>query len=254
MGDCVKALKHLFNRYGYVSPAFEAVEHQHGYGQPHSHVAGEVDAQKLVHTLGPNGDDDHTKPNKGYEAAKPTGDLEERSSCTGSSCENPLEVDHDHKEIQLDSLEDLAHVIDDEIIHRTADHEHVPSKPQKVREYEPFIVQEEAPGTAVDIPAVTAPTKEELAKKVLESRETTTYEEIALPSFAPVSYKAAEEEEKPHYVRADLLKGRETKTSYGTSTGGEGWWAKPAAPAKTSQNWWEVWTADMPDDASSNPQ
>jgi hypothetical protein len=168
--DCVKGLKHLFNRYGYVSPAFEAIEHQHGYGQPHSHVAGEVDAEKLVHTLGPNGDD-HTKPNKGYKAAKPTGDLEERSSCTGSSCDNPLEIDHDHKEIQLDSLEDLAHVIDDEIIHRTDDHEHVPSKEQKVREYEPFIVQEEAPGTAVDVPAVTAPTKEELAKKILEKRE-----------------------------------------------------------------------------------
>jgi hypothetical protein len=60
--DCVKGLKHLFNRYGYVSPAFAAVEHQHGYGQPHSHVAGEVDAAKLVHTLGPNGDDDHIKP------------------------------------------------------------------------------------------------------------------------------------------------------------------------------------------------
>ena len=319
--DCVKALKHLFNRYGYVSPAFEAVEHQHGYGQPHSHVAGEVDAQKLVHTLGPNGDDDHTKPPKGYEAAKPTGDLEERSSCTGSSCENPLEVDHDHKEIQLDSLEDLANVIDDEIIHRTADHEHVPSKPQKVREYEPFIVQEEAPGTAVDVPAVHAPTKEELAKKVLEERETTTYEAIALPSFAPVSYKAAAEEEKPHYVRPEaideivnapepvpvpeptnvigkgdddiwggylatysqpkatstyadtvkpaggawspaplptfdvsryLLKGRETKTSTGTSYGAEGWWS--AQPAKQSQNWWDAWTADMPEDSTTNPE
>ena len=212
-------------------------------------------------------------------------------------------------------------MIDDEIIHRTADHEHVPSKEQKVREYEPFIVQEEAPGSAVDVPAVHAPTKEELAKKVLESRETTTYEEIALPSFAPVSYKAAAEEEKPHYVRPEaideivnapepvpvpapenvigktdddiwggynaswkqgkstttyaapeggawapqsfqtfdvsryLLKGRETKATTGTSTGGEGWWANaPATPAKTSQNWWEAWTADMPEDASTNPQ
>lgn len=215
-------------------------------------------------------------------------------------------------------------MIDDEIIHRTNDHEHVPSKPQKAREYEPFIVQEEAPGTAVDVPAVHAPTKEELAKKVLESRETTTYEEIALPSFAPVSYKAAPEEEKPHYVRPEaideivnapepvavpvpenvigktdddvwggylaawskpkpataygdatkpaggawspapfqafdvsryLLRGREAKATAGTSTAGEGWWAaQPAARAKGEQPWWEAWTADMPEDASTAPE
>lgn len=56
--DCVKGLKHLFNRYGYESPAFAAVEHQHGYGQPHAHVAAGVEADKLVHTLGPNKDHD----------------------------------------------------------------------------------------------------------------------------------------------------------------------------------------------------
>jgi hypothetical protein len=38
-----------------------------------------------------------------------------RSSCTGSSCD--IIVDDHHKEIQLDSLEDLAHVIDQEVVH-----------------------------------------------------------------------------------------------------------------------------------------
>ena len=159
--DCVKGLKHLFNRYGYESPAFAAVEHQHGYGQPHSHVAGEVDAEKLVHTLGPNGNkEEPSEQSDRYEDSLV--DDESRSSCTGSSCANPLEVDHAHATIQLDSLEDLAHVIDDEIIHRHDDHEHVPHKEQKAREYEPFIVQEEAPGDAVDVAPISAPTKEEL--------------------------------------------------------------------------------------------
>ena len=65
---------------------------------------------------------------------------ESRSSCTGSSCDNPLIIDGGHQEIQLDSLEDLAHVIDDEVIHRKPNHEHVPPRgPQEPREYEPFI-------------------------------------------------------------------------------------------------------------------
>jgi hypothetical protein len=49
--DCVKGLKHLFNRYGYVSPQFTE-KHAHGYGGYHGHNAeGPVDAEKVVHTL-----------------------------------------------------------------------------------------------------------------------------------------------------------------------------------------------------------
>lgn len=207
--DCVKGLKHLFNRYGYVSPAFAAVEHQHGFGQPHQHVAANVDAEKLVHTLGPNGRDDHAKPAEAdYDAQEAPEELESRSSCTGSSCANPLEIDHDHAEIQLDSLEDLAHVIDDEIIHRTNDHVHVPPKEQKVREYEPFIVQEEAVADTVDVAPIHAPTKEEIeairAEDLLKERQATQYEEIALPSFAPITYnKPAKKEEPVHYVKPE---------------------------------------------------
>jgi hypothetical protein len=200
--DCVKGLKHLFNRYGYVSPAFAAVEHQHGYGQPHTHVAGTVDAGDLVDTLGPNGRDDHAKPSE-YKEESEHHETESRSSCTGSSCENPLDIDHDHGEIQLDSLEDLAHVIDDEIIHRTNEHVHVPAKEQEVREYEPFIVQETAPADTVDVAPIHAPTKEEIeALDVMADREAHHYEEIAIPTFAPITYnKPAKKEEKPHYVK-----------------------------------------------------
>lgn len=46
--------------------------------------------------------------------------MEERSSCTGDSCDNPLKTDKSNKqEVVLDSLEDLAGVIDEEIIHNT---------------------------------------------------------------------------------------------------------------------------------------
>lgn len=206
--DCVKGLKHLFNRYGYVSPAFAAVEHQHGFGTAHTHVAANVDAAKVVDTLGPNGDKHHAKPGS-YEPEEPEWEQESRSSCTGSSCANPLEVDHGHgHEIQLDSLEDLAHVIDDEIIHRTNDHVHVPAKEQKVREYEPFIVQETGDeADTVDVAPIHAPTKEELEikyKDPLADRQAHTYEEIAVPTFAPVSYnKPAKKEEPVHYVRPE---------------------------------------------------
>jgi len=222
--DCVKGLKHLFNRYGYVSPAFAAVEHQHGYGQPHAHVAGEVDASKLVATLGPNGKVDKPKP--GSHPVDALVDDEERSSCTGSSCANPLEIDHHHDEIQLDSLEELAHVIDDEIIHRGDAHEHVPTKHHEVREYEPFIKQEVDETVGVDVAPVHAPTKEELEKPVeehdhysspvehLHTHEPTPYkmperpayvhEEMALPTFTPVAYKKpAPKAEEPHYVRPE---------------------------------------------------
>jgi len=205
--DCVKGLKHLFNRYGYVSPAFAAVEHQHGYGQPHDHVAANVDATKLVNTLGKNDDKHHTKP-KEYAPTLPFHENESRSSCTGSSCDNPLEIDHDHSEIQLDSLEDLAHVIDDEIIHRTNDHEHVPAKQTKVREYEPFITQETVPSLSVDVAPVHAPTKEELAKPtagwVMPERHHTAYEADEIPSFAAApTYHRAEPVEEPHYVKPE---------------------------------------------------
>lgn len=52
--DCVKGLKHLFNRYGYVSPQFEEKEHQHGLGYPHPHTttsAENINAGKLVNDI-----------------------------------------------------------------------------------------------------------------------------------------------------------------------------------------------------------
>jgi hypothetical protein len=57
--DCVKGLKHLFNRYGYVSPQFEEPEHQHGYGYPHSHINTDIDPKAVVDTLGPDPDNIH---------------------------------------------------------------------------------------------------------------------------------------------------------------------------------------------------
>ena len=52
--DCVKGLKHLFNRYGYVSPQFTEA-HQHGAGYPHEHVVDKVDPGALVSTLQADG-------------------------------------------------------------------------------------------------------------------------------------------------------------------------------------------------------
>ena len=161
--DCVKGLKHLFNRYGYVSPAFEEVEHQHGYSVPHTHHTTDFEAKKVVHTLQENHRfEEHSEQTHPDDSSSGESNDESRSSCTGSSCDDPRVIDHAHEEIQLDSLEDLAHVIDDEIIHRRNDHYHVPSTPQKVREYEPFIVQEEVPEDTVDVAPISAPTKEEL--------------------------------------------------------------------------------------------
>ena len=56
--DCVKGLKHLFNRYGYVSPQFEEKEHQHGTGYPHAHINTEINPKDVVDTLHP---DPHNK-------------------------------------------------------------------------------------------------------------------------------------------------------------------------------------------------
>ena len=52
--DCVKGLKHLFNRYGYVSPQFEEKEHQHGTGYPHAHINTDIDPKQVVDTLHPD--------------------------------------------------------------------------------------------------------------------------------------------------------------------------------------------------------
>lgn len=57
--DCVKGLKHLFNRYGYVSPQFEEKEHQHGTGYPHAHVNVELDPEEIVDTLHVDPDNRH---------------------------------------------------------------------------------------------------------------------------------------------------------------------------------------------------
>lgn len=78
-------------------------------------------------------------------------------------------------------------------------------------------------------------------------KEGSTYESAkpAGGAWSPAPFKAFD-------VSSYLLKGRETKATAGTSYGGEGWWtAKPAA--KTGGNWWDAWTADMPDDASTDP-
>jgi len=212
--DCVKGLKHLFNRYGYVSPQFTEA-HQHGAGYPHEHVVDQVDAHKLVASLAtdPHDPDKHKDKNndghhdeyedevkswKGSRSKSGNGDGkgeaecegeeccwcicegedccaaigegeecgegedfdplacegegedceilcecpeeklhlpepsdESRSSCTGSSCDNPHIIDHNHDAIQLDSLEDLAHVIDDELIHEKDKHEHYAVEPKK---------------------------------------------------------------------------------------------------------------------------
>jgi hypothetical protein len=76
---------------------------------------------------------------KSYEKGDENDGGESRSSCTGTSCEvsdmgaNGGKKDH---EIQLDSLEDLAHVIQEEVVN---------NKPKgrtlapKDREYERFI-------------------------------------------------------------------------------------------------------------------
>ena len=141
--DCVKGLKHLFRRYGYSSPLFTA-EHHHQAFIPYyqSEQLKVIDAEtaaKIVDTLEkepkhsghhkeePEEDDHEGYPDdaslKSWEnqgaAECPEGveceEDESRSSCTGSSCANPLEIEH-HEPIRLDSLEDLAYVIEEEII------------------------------------------------------------------------------------------------------------------------------------------
>lgn len=53
-------------------------------------------------------------------------------------------------------------MIDEEIIHRSSGHEHVERAPTPVREYAPFIEQEEEDYPTVDVAPVTAPTYEEV--------------------------------------------------------------------------------------------
>ena len=48
--DCIKGLKHLFNRYGYVSPQFQEDENKQ---------VKKINAKKIVNTLGPDPDDEH---------------------------------------------------------------------------------------------------------------------------------------------------------------------------------------------------
>ena len=205
--DCVKGLKHLFNRYGYISPSFQEPQPRGG-----------VDADELVDTLGPDPDnihkqkelhekekaaadsDDELESWKDQGAAVPTigcvrgedgmcecqkmheitnkdgeqeftcecyvkltidedgneqcpqieyncfdcpslvlsynskDETDSRSSCTGSSCDI---IRNNNKEIQLDSLEDLAHVIDQEVVHNKG--RTPPVVERKDREYKDFI-------------------------------------------------------------------------------------------------------------------
>jgi len=116
---------------------------------------------------------------------------ESRSSCTGSSCDNPIILDQHHQEIQLDSLEDLAHVIDDEVIHRREGHDHVdPGEPGPPREYEPFITDDPKDGVLdqnpVKVAAVNPPEKHFLpdyeAYKAPD-RFSTKYEIDEIPLF-----------------------------------------------------------------------
>merc|ERR1712232_650751 len=79
-------------------------------------------------------------------------------------------------------------------------------------------------------------------------KTTTTYAKPEGGAWSPAPFQTFD-------VSRYLLKGRETKTSTGTSYGAEGWWsAQPAKPAKQSQNWWDAWTADMPEDSTTNPE
>ena len=108
--DCVKGLKHLFNRYGYISPQFTE---KTSYG--HEVIKkGPVDPEKVVDTLqaDPNAihkkdDDDDLKSWKDQGEACYGEDCEiveepedeSRSSCSGSSCADPHKIDKDHEEI-----------------------------------------------------------------------------------------------------------------------------------------------------------
>lgn len=67
--DCVKGLKHLFNRYGYVSPSFQEPQPRGG-----------VDASEVVDTLGPDPDNIHKQK-----------ELHEREKAQNDSDDDELE-------------------------------------------------------------------------------------------------------------------------------------------------------------------
>ena len=80
-----------------------------------------------------------------------SGNTESRSSCTGSECVDPLAVHAPAQPIQLDSLEDLARVIDDEVVHAGVNHQHEdPKDPEAPREYAPFISDDPEPVDPLD--------------------------------------------------------------------------------------------------------
>jgi len=82
-----------------------------------------------------------------------------------------------------------------------------------------------------------------------KSSTTSTYADTAKPAggaWSPAPFKTFD-------VSSYLLKGRETKATTGTSYSGEGWWSAKPAAKKTGGNWWDAWTADMPDDATTDP-
>ena len=200
--DCVKALKHLFTRYGYVSPQFEEKQTQHGADYPHAHnkkqrdlVAGDIvdtlapDSREYreLHKVGENEDDVWKS-----EASAVVD--ESRSSCTGSECDNPVGPFTGTQTIQLDSLEDLARVIDDEVVHAGVNHQHEERRnPEAPRAVEPFIDDqpaEEEDTNPVKVDAISAPEKHQLAAPdYLANRQTTNYEIPEVPLF-DLGYKA----------------------------------------------------------------
>merc|ERR1711934_1205609 len=121
-----------------------------------------------------------------YEKGDSNPDGESRSSCTGSSCDVSVDGKMKDHEIQLDSLEDLAHVIEEEVVN---------NKPKgrtltpKDREYDRFIdengmvitddVEVVVDLDPVKVPAPVAPTKDDIIPdaepevKPWENRETT---------------------------------------------------------------------------------
>ena len=206
--DCIKGLKHLFTRYGYVSPQFETKEHQHGADYPHAHNKKQKDlnAEDIVETLTPDEreyrklhDIEQGSAHDSVWKSESTATVNEsRSSCTGSECANPVVLDTHHKTIQLDSLEDLARVIDDEVVHAGVNHQHEDRRdPEAPRQYAPFINDDPATadpladGNPVKVDPITAPEKHLLPAPgyVMPERQTTTYEIPEVPLF-DLGYKA----------------------------------------------------------------
>jgi len=116
--DCVKGLRHLFNRYGYTSPQFEddSYTHRHFHAEQHGHD-NSVQPGAIVETLEKDPENPQTSGTPwAPEVEAPPSSGKSRSSCHGEECGDPTALDHNHPAIQLDSLEDLAHVIEDEIV------------------------------------------------------------------------------------------------------------------------------------------